>query len=376
MRPASVLGVAREDVLDNLRQRSVVLTLVFAPLVLWGAFAFLPLVFMSRGESSDANLHSTIAVSQNAPPAARRALARRLRVVVAADPTATVAFDEADAALLFGGDPAADLRSGRPFTLHELTSSSRTKATMTLGIAESALAALQAQRSGVTAPRQHAELVRAVSLDDSRGLISRSAPLLFITALGAIIQLSALRFLSGRSLRTLDGLLVRPIRRTDLLAGLALSSVVVGMISASALLFPFTLLVLAVAHHHGTNGVAATAGILAVVIAATAWFFATLGLALGVSGQSLNAARVRSTAALFVVTAIGLLMELSGTVAHTPLLRALPVTGAMVLLRHAIVGTATVGETAETVVVAAVGGLVCFGYARRYLDSERVVTRA
>jgi ABC-type Na+ efflux pump permease subunit len=376
VRAAPVLRVARAQLRDNLRERRAVLTVVFAPLALWLVFAFLPLMFVTRGESSEANLRATVAVSTNAPPEAKRALRARLRVLVSDDPAAAVAFDAADAGMEFSGDPRADLAAGRPLRVHELTHSSRTKSAMTLAVAEGLLHSLRAEQRGRTPSSQRIEQVRSFDVDQSRGLISRTAPLLFMISLSGIIQLSSQAFLSGRALRTLEALLVLPLRRIELLSGLALASATVGLLGAVALLLPFSIATLAIANHHGANGALATAAVLAVVVAVTAFFFAALGIAVGVSGRTLNAARVRASIATFGVTGIGLLMGLSGTIAHAGVLRLLPITGAIVLLRDAVVGTATAAQTAQAIAVSAAAGALCFAYASRHLDSERVTTRA
>jgi ABC-type Na+ efflux pump permease subunit len=376
VRAAPALRVARIQLRDTLRERRAVVTVVFAPLGLWLVFAFLPLMFLTRGETSDANLRATIAVSSNTPHEVVRALRTRLRVLVEKDPAAAVVFDAADAGMEFSGNPRADLAAGRALRVHELTHAGRTKSTMTLGIAEGVLGSLRAEQRGVAPFAQRVETVQSFDVDQSRGLISRSAPLLFMISLSGIIQLSAQAFLSGRALRTLEALLVLPLRRSELLSGLALASAAVGLLGAVALLLPFSLATLALANHHGGNGALGTATVLAVIVAVTAFFFAALGLAVGVSGRTLNAARVRAGIATFGVTGVGLLMGLSGTIAHAEMLRLLPVTGAMVLLRDAVVGTATAAHTLQAIAISAAAGALCFAYARRYLNSERVTTRA
>jgi ABC-type Na+ efflux pump permease subunit len=274
--------------------------------------------------------------------------------------------------MVFTTDAASSLRPGESLRVREVTSD-RSKGRMALLVAESELLT-NAASDPITVPRLTAITVRDAT--ESRSLMAQALPMLYVVLLGSIVPIAASRFQSGRSLRTLEMLLVRPLRRSELLGGLATSAITLGLVSGSVVLGPFTALALLVAAGDGAASVAAIAGALVILVLCLVAIFAAIGLAVGVSAKSLRGSAARTTMVTLALTAVALAVEVSGVVAKLRYLPWLPFTSALLLIRSSLAsGPSLVGLT-RVMGITALTCAACFAYARRFLDSERVTTRA
>ena len=375
MRLSRVRLVVREDLLDTFRQRGALRAMVLIPVVLWVVIGVGPILASNTSSTSDAKLRATIAVPTGTPVRLIHAIDHKVRVITRTDPEEALNLSQADAVMDFGRGAAAALDTNTELRVREVLSD-RTKGRMALSLAESELQTASLRARGGTPLATRVTSIEVRDPTEARSLLAQALPMLYVVLLGSIVQVAASRFQTGRALRTLEMLLVRPLRRAELLTGIGVAAVTVGLVGAAVVLLPMTALGLLVASGDGAASVAGTAGALVVVVLALCAFFAAVGLAIGVSGKSLQATQARTAMVVLLFTGAALAIEISGVVAKLDWIRWTPFAGALVFIRSTLATGPTVAGLARVLLVTVAACALCFAYARRYLDSERVTTRA
>lgn len=366
--------LVHEELLDYLRQRSVLVMLIVGPLLLVLFLGVAPVVASSRGDTSNTNLHATVAVPRDTPKVVVDALDDRLRVTQPADPDAALSNDEADIALYFVDDPIEALRSGAALRIR-VVEDGRPKGRMTERIARASLDRLRTEQARGTPTKLRVASLSVPDPSESRGIIAPLLPTLYVMFLGGIVGIAAGRFQGARAMRSTEMLLVRPIRRSTLLAAMASSAMLLGAASSAIVLAPVTLVALLIADHDASLAPPVVVGALLLSLTLLAVLFAFLGVAIGVSGRSLNAAAGRATVVLGGIMLVAFLLQLSDSLAESPATFWVPIANVLLIVRHTVTGQLSSSHIAQTVLTMVVATIAVATYAIRGLASDRVASR-
>jgi sodium transport system permease protein len=369
--------VARRDLLDVFRQRSVWALLLLIPAVNVCFLLVLPGVATEREQRQLARTAYTAAVEPDVDVGDALAGAR-VATVRAADAAELVARRRVD----------VGLRSNEDRTVEVLVLSGRARS--------------RAAGAAVTAAleRRAAELVRSDLAE--RGLstaivdpfatervdltatgqgrrlaLAGSLPLLVLLPLSSVIGLSSQRISGSKDRRVFEPLLVLPMTRASVLAGKGLSGLGLGLITLPAVVLPLVLGRFVPVGRAGRTvevalgtgaGIVATALVLLVVLVA-------IGLVLGAAARTSTELSTVLQVVTLPVFLLGLLLQLRSGIPASAGLLSIPVFGLLLLLREIGSGSAQAWQVVVALTSSGITVVVLLAAGARLLDRETSVLR-
>ena len=382
----------RRELLDMRRERRVLRRLFLQPFVFVLVIAT-PAYLVQRHESRERSRILDVAVQGDidAIPGLRAALDRApFRVDERADAAARLAAESAAIGVVVPPSAAADVAAGRTVALEILTFSTQDVAERAAAAMVRRLADLRREQSALVltargASEELADPIR-IELDDvattsTEGIrfgLAQALPALLVIQLFGLVSVAQERLAGAKDKRTLESLLVLPIRRRELLTGIGGASIIVGAVSSVIIFVPTTIgITSAVASiSRSLAGPAALAVALFSGAIGLSIVFTALGLLLGARASTGGEGSVFVT--LVQVTIFGVILAspfLAEVAADGPIV-ALPVLGPMIFVREGVASGPTLTATATMFAGQLLVAALCARYAVRLLDDERNVVRA
>jgi ABC-type Na+ efflux pump permease subunit len=382
MRPRLISLLVRRELVDFRRQRRVWRRLFLQPILI-ASFVAIPALFVNQAQNREQASTFDVAVEGDvgAVPGLDEALSRRpLRWRASADPGRAVVERTAEVGLVIAAGP-------RLRVLELPTDDASRFATVALmarleevrrRVAVDAVTAAGAPADVLTPYRVTSRDLAVTSPGGTRFGLAQALPVLLVLQLFGLMTTAQDRLGGAKDQRVLESLLVLPLRRVEVLAGVGLAVVVLGLAVASLLLVPLTaLLTLAVAALERTvAGPVEVAMSMVLGALLLAGFFASVGLYAGArahSGGEGNAFVTVAQIGIFALVAIAPL--LAEVPARGPLL-AVPVVGPMTLVREGIASGLDLRSVLITLAGAAAVIRLLVGRARHHLESEASLLRA
>ena len=387
LRPRLISLLVRRELLDYRRQRRVWRRLFLQPLLI-ASFVAIPALFVNQAQNREQASTFDVAVAGDvaAVPGLDEALSRRpLRWRASTQPDRSVVERTAEVGLVIveradGGPPRLRVlelptddasRFGAAALQARLEDLSR----------EIAMDAVEAAGAPVELLSPYEVTSRDLAVSSPGGTrfgLAQALPVVLVLQLFGLMTTAQDRVGGAKDQRVLESLLVLPLRRTEVLVGVGLAVVTLGLAVAALLLVPLTAgLSLAVAALErslaGPVEVAAAMTLGALLLAA---FFTSVGLYAGArahSGGEGNAFVTVAQIGIFALVAVAPL--LAEVPARGPLL-AVPVLGPMTLVREGIAS----GLDLTAVLIALAGSAavvrLLLGRATHHLESEASLLRA
>ena len=373
------LVVARRDLLDVFRQRSVWALLLLIPTVNVSFLLVLPGIATEREQRQLSRTAYTAAVEEGVD-VTDTLRAARVAVIPTSDAAALVASRRVDVGLR---SPGGDGRTIEVMVLSARARSRAAAATVTAALERDA--AETARRSlserGIEAAADDPFTTEHVDLTATgkgrRLALAGSLPLLVLLPLSSVIGLSSQRISGSKDRRVLEPLLVLPMTRTSVLAGKGLSGFGLGLVTLPAIILPLVLgrfvpvgragRTVAVPLATGVGVVAAAVLLLVVLVA--------LGVVLGAAARTSTELSTVLQVVTLPVFLLGLLLQLRSGIPASPGLLAVPIFGLLLLLREIGSGSVELWQVAVGVASSAVTVSVLVAAGARLLERETSVLR-
>jgi ABC-type Na+ efflux pump permease subunit len=382
MRPRLVTLLMRRELLDYRRQRRVWRRLFLQPLLI-ASFIAIPALFVNEAQDREQASTFDVAVTGDvaAVPGLADALSRRpLRWRPADDPGRNVVERTAEVGLV--------VVDGSRLQVLELPTDDASRfgaaalqarlEELRRDVAVEAVEAAGASAS-VLAPYEVSSRDLAVSSPGgTRFGLAQALPVLLVLQLFGLMTTAQDRLGGAKDQRVLESLLVLPLRRTEVLIGVGLAVITLGLAVGALLLVPLTaVLTLAVAALErslaGPVEVATSMLLGALLLAA---FFTSVGLYAGARAHSGGEGNAFVTVAQIGIFALVAIAPLLAEVPARGALLAVPVLGPMTLVREGIASGLDVSSVLITVAGAAAVVRLLVGRATHHLESEASLLRA
>lgn len=367
MRLDHVRLVAANELRDLVRQRGVWMQVLVVPALFAAFLLTIPQVLEGRHEKSLAETTYTIAVEPGVDPALVAELGRRsrpgLRPIEVADAQAAVEGDVADAGLR--------VQAGAP-DLEAVALPSRRRSRVA---AEAVVDAVQARSQG-----DSRVTVEVADVDDTakgaRYQLTRSLAAPVVYPLSFLLQIVAGTLSLARSGRTLEPMLLLPIRRRDHVLGRSLAGLAVG-----AAIVPATALAIAMSSRFTKSDlamVASDSGVLvAVAVASVALipFYVACGLFGAAAARTPSQAGLVGLVAQLPFFAV-FFFQMAGIQLEGPIAAVLPIVGPLAVLRTMVLGTVTGVELGLAGLATVAWTALALAGAVRFFGADRAVLRA